>query len=268
MVSASTNRSRNECDTLRRAHRSRAKGYRLQGTDEVRSVAQAQKLDQLSRAEEALTDDLFSSEARCLTLPMADADVVYVPSIPLPRSSDVLAQSLIETTPWLSEEVFVWGKRHPQPRLVAWYGDPNRPYSYSGITLEPLPWTELLIDLKIRVEQVAHNQFNSVLLNYYRDQQDSMGMHSDDEPELGARPIIASLSLGQERTLIFKHRTSSSVKPVRLPLASGSVLVMKGDTQANWRHGINKEEKPCGPRVNLTFRRIRSPTMKPSRKPS
>lgn len=98
--------------------------------------------------------------------------------------------------------------------------------------------------------------FNSVLLNYYRDNRDSMGLHSDDEPELGPRPTIASVSLGEERTLVFKHKTSQELAPVRLRLAAGSLLVMKGDTQRNWKHGINKEDRHCGPRVNLTFRRI------------
>jgi alkylated DNA repair dioxygenase AlkB len=98
--------------------------------------------------------------------------------------------------------------------------------------------------------------FNSVLLNYYRDQRDSMGFHSDDERELGERPIIASLSLGEERTFILKHKTKKHLKTVRLILASGSLLLMKGGTQRYWKHGINKESRPCGPRVNLTFRRI------------
>jgi alkylated DNA repair dioxygenase AlkB len=83
-----------------------------------------------------------------------------------------------------------------------------------------------------------------------------MGMHSDDERELGGQPVIASLSLGDRRTLIFKHKTRSDQPPVRVPLESGSLLLMKGDTQKNWKHGINRESRPCGPRVNLTFRRI------------
>jgi len=95
-----------------------------------------------------------------------------------------------------------------------------------------------------------------VLFNYYRNHRDSMGMHSDDEPELGERPILASLSLGEERTFILKHKREKDSKPVRLKLASGSLLLMKGDTQRCWKHGIDKESRPCGPRINLTFRRI------------
>jgi alkylated DNA repair dioxygenase AlkB len=95
-----------------------------------------------------------------------------------------------------------------------------------------------------------------VLLNYYRDHRDSMGMHSDDEPELGPRPAIASVSLGHQRTFILKHRTRKELERVTLPLESGSLLLMKGDTQRHWKHGIDKERRPCGPRINLTFRQI------------
>jgi alkylated DNA repair dioxygenase AlkB len=95
-----------------------------------------------------------------------------------------------------------------------------------------------------------------VLLKYYRDNKDSMGFHSDDEPELGERPVIASLSLGEERTFILKHKTLKAIPAVRLRLVSGSVLLMRGDTQRHWKHGIPKESRRCGPRVNLTFRHI------------
>lgn len=163
---------------------------------------------------------------------------------------------LIDEIRWRAENIVVWGKTYPQPRLIAWYGDAGMIYTYSGICLTPLPWTEILLVLKSRVEAAAHADFNSVLLNYYRDHRDSMGLHSDDEPELGKRPILASLSLGEERTFILKHKRENALKPVRLKLASGSLLLMKGDTQHYWKHGIHKENRPCGPRVNLTFRRI------------
>ena len=124
------------------------------------------------------------------------------------------------------------------------------------LTCTHCPGRQALLDIKSRVEAVAGTDFNSVLLNYYRNHRDSMGLHSDDEPELGARPILASLSLGEERTFILKHKRDKALKPVRLKLASGSLLLMKGDTQRYWKHGIDKETRPCGPRVNLTFRRI------------
>ena len=107
----------------------------------------------------------------------------------------------------------MWGKQYSQPRLVAWYGDPDCSYTYSGITLAPLPWTGLLLDIKNRIECITATTFNSVLLNYYRDHRDSMGLHSDDEPELGTQPEIASLSLGEERTFVLKHRSNKVAKP-------------------------------------------------------
>ena len=112
------------------------------------------------------------------------------------------------------------------------------------------------MDIKNRVEAIAGTEFNSVLLNFYRHHRDSIGLHSDDEPELGRQPIIASLSLGEERTFVLKHKTRKDLKSVRLKLASGSLLLMKGETQRYWKHGIEKEKHPCGPRINLTFRRI------------
>jgi len=189
-------------------------------------------------------------------IPVGEAEVFYLRQIPLDHPAEVIMHRLIAETPWRSEHIVVWGKTFLQPRLVAWYGDEGRKYRYSGIDLNPLPWTDLLTDIKTRVEAIARAEFNSVLLNYYRDNRDSMGFHSDDEPELGPRPVIASLSLGEQRTFILKHKTTKALKPVRLRLPSGSLLLMRGETQRNWKHGIEKETRPCGPRVNLTFRRI------------
>lgn len=185
-----------------------------------------------------------------------DAEVLYFPHVVPSAERDKILGRLIADVPWRREKIVVWGKTYLQPRLIAWYGDLGCSYTYSGITLTPLPWDPLLLDLKDLVESVSGSIFNSVLLNYYRDQRDSMGLHSDDEPELGARPILASLSLGQERTLTLKHKVKKDASPVKIRLASGSLLLMKGDTQRFWKHGIEKERRPFGPRVNLTFRRI------------
>ena len=193
-------------------------------------------------------------DGESLHLPGAEIRLFSCPGI-VP-SPDVLLDALIAETPWRQERISLFGKSHLQPRLVAWYGDPDASYRYSGLTLEPLPWTVQLQALKSRVESLAGASFNSVLLNYYRDQDDAMGLHADDEPELGPQPVIASLSLGETRTLVFKHRHDRAIKPVKIPLSSGSLLIMQGDTQANWKHGINRQAAPCGPRVNLTFRRI------------
>jgi alkylated DNA repair dioxygenase AlkB len=203
-----------------------------------------------------MTSELFAASTRLEHIRMQDADVLYLDSLVLAQPDTQVLRQLIAEIPWRSEYVVMWGRRVPQPRLTAWYGDAGSLYAYSGLRLDPLPWTPLLLDIKALIEQVAGSPFNSVLLNYYRDNRDSIGFHSDDEPELGHRPIIASLSLGEERTFILKHRTSKLSKPVHLRLASGSLLLMRGATQHCWRHGILKESRPCGPRVNLTFRRI------------
>ena len=200
--------------------------------------------------------DLFSQDAGLERLSMPGADVFHLRHLELGEDDRVVLHRLISETPWRQEHVTIWGKRHLQPRLIAWYGDEGRTYSYSTIALTPLPWTELLLSLRGRIEEASRASFNSVLLNYYRDNNDSMGFHSDDEPELGSHPIIASLSLGDTRIFVFKHKTDKGVKPVRLALSSGHLLVMKGDTQRNWQHGIMKESRRCGPRVNLTFRQI------------
>ena len=189
---------------------------------------------------------------------MPDAEVYYLSDLKLGRDRDAVLHELIADIPWRQERIAVWGKMYLQPRLIAWYGDRGSYYTYSGITLAPLPWTDLLLEIRNRVETVTATAFNSVLINYYRDNRDSMGFHSDDEPELGESPVIASVSLGEQRTFVMKHRLNKLAKPVRLRLESGSLLLMRGETQRYWKHGIAKETRRSGPRVNLTFRRIAS----------
>jgi alkylated DNA repair dioxygenase AlkB len=203
---------------------------------------------------------LLQATDRLERIPIADGEVYYLSKLELGRDDDAVLDQLTADVPWRQESILVWGKMYLQPRLVAWYGDRGSDYTYSGITLTPLLWTDLLLEIKSRIETVSAAPFNSVLLNYYRDNRDSMGFHSDDEPELGLRPVIASLSLGEERTLILKHKMNKLAKPVRLKLASGSLLLMKGETQKHWTHGIAKESRPCGQRINLTFRQIIPPT--------
>jgi alkylated DNA repair dioxygenase AlkB len=199
--------------------------------------------------------DLFAKdEFELFDIP--DAEIHYSAHVDLGADPDLILKELIEQTPWRTEVINLWGREYQQPRLVAWYGDPGAQYTYSGLSLEPLPWTGLLSTLRSRVEALADAPFNSVLLNYYRDHRDSMGMHSDDEPELGKNPTIASVSLGAQRTFVLKHKFRKELKPSHLTLDHGSLLVMTGATQHNWKHGISKLSRPCGPRVNLTFRRI------------
>lgn len=212
----------------------------------------------MSRPEKTLTSELFPASGRLEKVPLPDAEIYLLSDIAMRRDHDAILRRLIAETPWCRENVTVWGKTYSQPRLIAWYGDLGASYTYSGITLDPLPWTDLLLELRTRVASVAAASFNSVLLNYYRDHRDSMGFHSDDEPELGERPAIASLSLGEERIFVLRHRTDKLVKPIRLKLASGSLLLMKGETQRYWKHGVLKQTRRCDPRINLTFRRIAS----------
>jgi alkylated DNA repair dioxygenase AlkB len=200
--------------------------------------------------------DLFESDATFRRLPASDADLLYRSRLEIGAPTGALLRELIELTPWRTDSVVVWGKPYLQPRLTAWYGDQDARYEYSGLELAPLPWTPRLLAIRASVERAAGSPFNSVLLNYYRNERDSMGMHSDDEPELGAEPVIASLSLGETRTLVFRHRSDRSLKSFRIELGDGSLLLMRGATQRNWKHGIAKERRPCGARVNLTFRRI------------
>ncbi|MET3009669.1 alpha-ketoglutarate-dependent dioxygenase AlkB [Stenotrophomonas koreensis] len=202
-----------------------------------------------------MNHDLFAPAQSFQRLPLPDAEVLLLRQLALPGSAEDLLQQLIEQIAWRQEQIELWGKRYLQPRLIAWHGDAGRSYRYSGLALEPQPWT-LLQALRHAVETACGEVFNSVLLNHYRNGRDSMGMHSDDEPELGEQPVIASLSLGEPRNLIFRHKRISTLAPVQVPLPSGSLLLMKGDTQRYWKHGIAKSSRPLGPRVNLTFRQI------------
>ena len=202
---------------------------------------------------------MFRERAGFERIQLEGADVqIWIDYLPRDSSNDLMRE-LIKVTPWRVEEVVVWGKRHPQPRLTAWYGDPGKTYTYSGIALHPLPWSPLLKRVRMEVEEACGERFNSVLLNYYRNERDSMGLHSDNEPELGPRPIIASLSVGEERVFSFKPKRPLA-QSASVPLPSGSLLLMKGDTQKNWKHGIAKAGRSMGPRLNLTFRQIRTKT--------
>jgi alkylated DNA repair dioxygenase AlkB len=202
--------------------------------------------------------DLFTLDRQFEPISMPDADVSILHEIEMPLSYDLMLQKLIDQTIWRQESVQIYGKKYQQPRLVSLYGDPGKRYDYSGISLHPLPWTDLLREIKRRIEDCTDATFNAVFLNLYRDHNDSMGFHSDDEKELGQNPVIASLTFGATRTFLMKHKFQKDLPPFKVPLAAGTVLLMKGPTQHNWKHGINKQTAPCGPRVNLTFRTLLS----------
>lgn len=196
--------------------------------------------------------DLFDTPGTLLPIPIEDGQLALMRQLPLPWTNAEVFGRLLNETPWRQESVVVYGKRHLQPRLTAWYGEAS--YTYSGLRLDPLPWTPLLLAIRTALEAASGRRFNSVLLNRYRDGQDSMGMHSDDEPELGAEPTIASLSYGTARTFVLRHKRNKQT--VRLVLEEGSLLLMSGQLQQNWLHGINKSARALGERINLTFRYI------------
>jgi len=157
---------------------------------------------------------------------------------------------------WRQDELRVFGRLHKIPRLHQWFADTGLSYRWSGITLQPEPWFAELNAVRERVSAAAHTPFNSVLINYYRDGNDSMGWHSDDEPELGPFPVIASLSLGATRDFKLRPKAGVTAQPQTLVLHSGSLLVMSGRSQRDWQHSLPKRKRVVEPRINLTFRQI------------
>ncbi|MDB5987488.1 MAG: alpha-ketoglutarate-dependent dioxygenase AlkB [Nevskia sp.] len=201
--------------------------------------------------------DLFQEPLRSsVPIDLPDARILFFRQALSPSDAQRYFDDLYESVQWTEEEVVVWGKRHKQPRLVAWFGDPGAKYTYSGSTLNPQPWTPLLQQLRSEIEELADARFNSVLLNLYRNHLDRMGWHSDDEPALGRDPIIASLSLGESRIFQMKHKRRPELGIKSFELASGSLLLMSGSTQRYWLHSVRKESRPVAARINLTFRRI------------
>jgi alkylated DNA repair dioxygenase AlkB len=196
--------------------------------------------------------DLFTSSKILTPISVADGELSFLEQLPLLLPNGEVLARLIAETAWRNDVITVWGKQHPQPRLTAWHGEAA--YAYSGIRLEPLPFTPLQQVLRAAVEEVSGRRFNSVLLNYYRNGRDSMGMHSDNEAELGRDPAIASLSFGAARTFVLQHKVTK--ERLRIDLTDGSLLLMAGSLQQNWLHGIPKISRAVGPRVNLTFRYI------------
>jgi alkylated DNA repair dioxygenase AlkB len=171
--------------------------------------------------------------------------------------SDQYLQMLRLNINWRQDAVRMFGREHQLPRLHQWFGDPDAVYRWSGLTMLPETWPKELASLRVRVEQAAGASFNSVLANWYRDGQDSMGWHADDEPELGAQPIIASLSLGAERDFVLRYRDkNANVANLKLILPSGSLLIMSGSTQLNWQHALPRRKNIATARINLTFRKI------------
>lgn len=184
-----------------------------------------------------------------------DEDLIYIESAIESDYSYQLMNKLKESIDWTQDEIFMFGRKVKIPRLSSWYGDSNANYSYSGLQLTPNKWTEELIEIKTIAENQSKQMYNSVLLNYYRDGNDSMGWHSDDEKELGVNPIIASVSLGGERRFLIRERKDHKNKR-EIILKNGSLLIMKSGFQSKYQHSIPKTKKKVGERINLTFRKI------------
>ena len=190
---------------------------------------------------------------RLITLPLAGADLRYDEHAWPEHEADTLFASLHAEVPWERHRLRLFGRTVDSPRLSCWIGDTDAVYTYARTRFEPVPWTPTVAKLRDQLATRWNLRFNSVLANLYRDGRDSMGWHSDDEPELGARPIIASLSFGVPRA--FRLRSRATREPaLALELAHGSLFVMGGDTQRNYQHALPRRAGVEQPRINLTFR--------------
>ncbi|MCW7554662.1 alpha-ketoglutarate-dependent dioxygenase AlkB [Endozoicomonas gorgoniicola] len=198
----------------------------------------------------------FISATIPATIPAKDAQLQFWSEALAPAESRKYFDDLIASTPWRQDKIRLFGRHVAIPRLQAWYGDTHCHYSYSGLRLAPLPWAPQLLQLKARVEQLCQHRFNCVLLNLYRSGSDSNGWHSDDEPELGLQPVIASLSLGATRRFKLRHKYDNTVAGITIDLSNGSLLVMSGHSQSHWQHCLPKTARQIEPRINLTFRNI------------
>jgi alkylated DNA repair dioxygenase AlkB len=190
-----------------------------------------------------------------IDLDLKDGDATYYPNFIDVEKANKYFKILLKSTPWQQDIITVYGNTYKQPRLTALFGSNNKPYSYSNITMQPHKFTPELLEIKNAIEKICNVNFTTCLLNLYRYGSDSNGWHSDNEPELGKNPIIASISLGEERFFHFKNKNDKSLKQ-KILLQHGSLLLMKGDTQHNWLHQLPKTTKNIGERINLTFRII------------
>lgn len=207
----------------------------------------------VSHGQRSLFD--LPAEVHTIALGLPDSDIVYVRDLIAADDGGRLLDEVVASSAWRQDSIKMYGREIPVPRLNAWHGDPGRTYTYSGIALEPEPWTAPLTEIRELVEVELGTSFNSVLVNLYRDGSDGVSWHSDDEPELGPAPTIASVSLGATRRFQLRHRQEPA-RRAALDLEHGSVLVMRGSTQRCWHHQVPKTTRQVAPRVNLTFRQI------------
>jgi alkylated DNA repair dioxygenase AlkB len=185
---------------------------------------------------------------------LLDLDIEYYENFLSTAKADSLFLTFCQTLKWTQGYIQLFGLK-AEPRLSCWYGDIGAIYTYSQKKMSPLPWTRELYIVKCEIEEKTGYTFNSALCNLYRNGNDSMGWHSDDEPELGKNPVIASLSLGATRKIVYKHKLNKKLKH-ELELKNGSLLIMKGSCQHEWLHQIPKQPKIIIPRINITFRKV------------
>lgn len=186
---------------------------------------------------------------------IVENEIYLKPDFLTEAEADSCFTRLLKTTAWQEETLFIYGRFIKVPRLMSWHGDAQAVYCYSGKTHNPLPWTSELLELKQLAEDFAQSEFNSVLLNLYRNGADSMSWHSDDEKELGDKPLIASLTLGAVRDFQLRHRRDKNHR-LNLQLPHGSLLLMKNTCQQSWQHQLPKRQKVTRARINLTFRLV------------
>ena len=205
-----------------------------------------------------MTQGLLFEEPNCDVrgIVISDAELTYYRQAFSIDESQQFMRELMANTPWRQDEIRMHGRAIPRPRLQAWYSDGGARLSYSGMHVEALRWTDQLQEIAQRVKALSGLEFNGVLLYCYRDGNDSVGWHSDDESEFGPNPIIASVSFGAARDFILKHRFRLDEKPVKIFLESGSLLVMGNNVQTHWLHQLPKRKRITEPRLNLTFRNI------------
>ena len=184
-----------------------------------------------------------------------NGEYIYIENFYEKNEADLYFNTLIKNIDWKQESMNMYGKQILFPRLTSWYGQSDKPYSFSGITLNPHPWSKELLEIKKNIEPLANVEYNSVLLNRYRNGNDSISWHTDAEKELGLNPVIASVNFGAERTFQLKHIETK--KRIDIALKHGSLLIMMGELQHYWQHQVPKTKKPKTERINLTFRVIK-----------
>jgi len=205
-------------------------------------------------------NSLFDNENdkdKCIMYDLPNAQIEFYPYFFNENESHILMTTLKKEIVWQQDKMNIYGKEVNLPRLTAWYGENNKNYYFSGISLKSLYWTDTLLQIKKKIKKAEEVDFNSVLLNLYRNGQDSINWHTDAEKELGKNPIIASVSFGETRKFQLKHKFNINLDIVSIDLLNGSLLIMKGETQHFWLHQVPKTTKVIGERINLTFRTIK-----------